>query len=81
MVTKTVEELVRDQLWEELRLWNQPAGGTEEQFQPHLSSLLKKEGLDRDTEAFEVEDAESTPDPLSQTLEKLSAPQNTTLAI
>ncbi len=37
------------------------------------SNSLEKEGLDPATETFKVEDGKSTPDPLTQILEKLSA--------
>ncbi len=73
METKTWEELSRDQLWEELHIWNQPVDGSKEQLQQHLPSCQKKEGLDSAVEIFEVKDAKSTPELLMQILEKLSA--------
>ncbi len=73
---KTLEELTRDQLGEKLCLWNQPVGGSKKQLQKRLISVLRKESLDPDTETFEIEDAKSTLNPLSQILEKLSAADN-----
>ncbi len=68
MVDKTLEELTRDQLWEELRVRNQPVGGSKEQLKERLTKCLEEEGLDPATETFEVEDAKRTPDRLSQIL-------------
>ncbi len=76
MVDKTLEELTRDQLREELRVRNQPVGGSKEQLNERLTKCLKEEGLNQATETFEVEDAKLTPDPLSQILEKLAAADN-----
>ncbi len=72
----SLEELTRDQLREEFRVWNQPVGGSREQLKESLTKCLEEEGLDPAIETFEVEDAKSTPDPLSQILEKLAAADN-----
>ncbi len=72
MVHKTLEELTRDQLREELYVHNQPVRGSKEQLQRRLTGCLEKEGPDPREETFEVEEVKSTSDPLAQILEKLS---------
>ncbi len=72
MLTKTLEELTRGQLWEELRVWNQPPGRSKEQIQQRLTSCLEEEGWYPGTEIFDMEDARSTMDPLAQILEELA---------
>ncbi len=73
MMNNTLEELTRDQLQEELHVHNQPVGGSKEQLKERLTKYLEEDGLDPATEVFEVEDARSMVDPLTQILEKLSA--------
>ncbi len=73
MMNKTLEELTRDQLREELRVCNQPVGGSKEQLKERLTKCLQEESLDPASEVFEVEDARSIVDPLAQVLEKFFA--------
>ncbi len=73
MVKKTLEELTRCQLQEELRIRSQPVGGSKKRLQQRVISDPEEGGTVPATEVFEVVDARSTVDPLRQILEKLAA--------
>ncbi len=71
MVNKTLEDLTRDQLWEELRVQNQSVSESKKP-QQRLTSYLKEKGLHPAMEVFQGMDARSTSDPFTQILEKFT---------
>ncbi len=73
MPTKKLEELNRDELWEDLCVQNQSLSGSKAKLSQRLTDNLEKEGIDPVIYTLEDSEDHSTIYPPAQILEKLSA--------